>query len=236
MNTLSHPLADEPDSLAAAKQKIAELQDQLGFYKKILDTVPAGIYITTPDRKIQWCNHAYEKYTGYSLKELAARKNSLFEEIIHRDDWEVKDDKVVQFRNFFGLEFGGIFRAKSRMNNYYKWFISWARSFERDDNDHLHRVICVDMDMSHHEPSHDKLVSALKESLTARNNELAKSLTHREKEILRLICMGKNNREISEKLFLSHYTIETHRKNIRRKLHVRNPAELTMKARDIGLD
>ncbi len=50
-----------------------------------------------------------------------------------------------------------------------------------------------------------------------------------------LAARGHNNKEIAEKLNLSRYTIETHRKNIRLKLKVRNTPELVALAKQIGL-
>ncbi|MBS1662812.1 MAG: response regulator transcription factor [Bacteroidetes bacterium] len=52
------------------------------------------------------------------------------------------------------------------------------------------------------------------------------SLTKREKEIIILIGQHLTNSEISEKLFLSKYTVETHRKNIMHKLGLKSPGEL----------
>jgi len=43
-----------------------------------------------------------------------------------------------------------------------------------------------------------------------------------------------NNKEIAATLNLSRYTIETHRKNIRIKLKVRNTTELIALARKVG--
>lgn len=51
-------------------------------------------------------------------------------------------------------------------------------------------------------------------------------LTNREKEIVKLIAEGASSKEISEKLFLSIKTIESHRGNIYKKLKVKNVAEL----------
>lgn len=51
-------------------------------------------------------------------------------------------------------------------------------------------------------------------------------LTKREKEILCLICNGKNTKEISEELFISLHTAETHRRNILGKLDVKNTAQM----------
>ncbi|WP_076445327.1 response regulator transcription factor [Chryseobacterium sp. RU37D] len=47
-------------------------------------------------------------------------------------------------------------------------------------------------------------------------------LTKREMEILKLICEGLSSKDISEKLFISINTVETHRKRILLKLNVKN--------------
>ena len=52
------------------------------------------------------------------------------------------------------------------------------------------------------------------------------SLTSREMEIMLLICKGLTSQEISDKLFISNKTVETHRSNIFLKSCVRNTAEL----------
>lgn len=51
-------------------------------------------------------------------------------------------------------------------------------------------------------------------------------LTDRESEILKLIVGGFSNKEIGEKLFISHRTVDTHRTNIMKKLNVSNIAGL----------
>jgi DNA-binding NarL/FixJ family response regulator len=52
------------------------------------------------------------------------------------------------------------------------------------------------------------------------------NLTKREMEILQLIKNNYTNQQIAEKLFLSIYTIETHRKNIMQKLNLKSPSAL----------
>lgn len=52
------------------------------------------------------------------------------------------------------------------------------------------------------------------------------NLTKREAEIIQLIKTGFTNQQIADKLFLSIYTIETHRKNIMHKLGLKSPAAL----------
>lgn len=52
------------------------------------------------------------------------------------------------------------------------------------------------------------------------------NLTKRESEILLLIKANNTNQQIADKLFLSVYTVETHRKNIMQKLGLKNPSAL----------
>lgn len=51
-------------------------------------------------------------------------------------------------------------------------------------------------------------------------------LSTREKEILRLIGEGKSSIEISELLFIGKSTVDTHRKNILRKLNIHGKTDL----------
>lgn len=60
-------------------------------------------------------------------------------------------------------------------------------------------------------------------------------LTKREVEIIRLVCQELSNKEIADKLFLSELTIKTHRRNILRKLDIRNVAGLVNFAKENGL-
>ncbi len=51
-------------------------------------------------------------------------------------------------------------------------------------------------------------------------------ITKREWEIMQYIKIGETNQQISNRLNLSIYTTETHRKNIMQKLKLKNPTEL----------
>ncbi len=66
---------------------------------------------------------------------------------------------------------------------------------------------------------------ALEEYKKYSRNELPE-LTSREKEILELIAEGYTNPQIAEKIFLSPFTVDSHRKNLLAKLNVKNTAML----------
>src|SRR5438046_2100113 len=60
-------------------------------------------------------------------------------------------------------------------------------------------------------------------------------LSERELEVLALIADGRSNREIASLLLVSKRTVETHRKNIMKKLEIRSTAGLTRFAISHGI-
>ena len=60
-------------------------------------------------------------------------------------------------------------------------------------------------------------------------------LSAREKEIVKEMMNGLTNREISEKLFISESTVETHRKNIYRKTEAHSLPKLIQMVNDLNL-
>ena len=77
------------------------------------------------------------------------------------------------------------------------------------------------------------LINALHEKHTpATSKDL---LTDRELEVLKLVAKGLTNKEISEHLFISHRTVDTHRRHIMEKLDLHNAAALCHYAAKQGL-
>lgn len=60
-------------------------------------------------------------------------------------------------------------------------------------------------------------------------------LTRRELEVVRLVALGRTNREIGQELFLSARTVEMHVGNVLAKLDCRTRTEATHKAEQLGL-
>ncbi|MGA0559821.1 response regulator [Larkinella sp. VNQ87] len=60
-------------------------------------------------------------------------------------------------------------------------------------------------------------------------------ITKRETEIIRMIAQGLTTRQISDRLYVSEFTINAHRRNICRKLNIYTPVGLLNFAREQGL-
>ena len=59
-------------------------------------------------------------------------------------------------------------------------------------------------------------------------------LALREVEILRLVALGRTNREIAQDLFLSPRTVDMHVRNVLTKLDCRSRVDATRKAGELG--
>ena len=70
---------------------------------------------------------------------------------------------------------------------------------------------------------------------SASGSSVFDTLTHREREILKLVAEGRPNKGIAEFLNLSVKTVEKHRSNLMSKLDVHNAAGLTAFAIEKGL-
>lgn len=87
------------------------------------------------------------------------------------------------------------------------------------------------------EVSRKLIDSVLNEGISAQiSNERSPQITNREREIIRLIIREMTNEEIAKHLNNSPMTIITHRKNLLRKLGVKNTAGLVKYAMQHGLD
>jgi len=60
------------------------------------------------------------------------------------------------------------------------------------------------------------------------------TLTRREREILELLTKGHTSQEIASQLFLSTYTVDSHRRNMLQKFNVHNTQSLLNVVRELG--
>lgn len=61
------------------------------------------------------------------------------------------------------------------------------------------------------------------------------NITNRELDILRNLAVGKTSKEIGQELYISSHTVDTHRRNLLRKLECKSVVELALIAFENGL-
>lgn len=79
------------------------------------------------------------------------------------------------------------------------------------------------------------LCTGAKSSLQPRIADGREPLTSREQTVLLELAQGKSNRDVAVALDISVHTVETHRKNIKRKLGINSTAGLTRYAMEHGV-
>ena len=79
------------------------------------------------------------------------------------------------------------------------------------------------------------LCTGARGSLAPKDDSAREALTGREQTILLQLAQGKSNKEVALALDISMRTVETHRKNIKRKLGISSTAGLTRYALEHGV-
>jgi DNA-binding NarL/FixJ family response regulator len=92
-------------------------------------------------------------------------------------------------------------------------------------NEEICKILKEIEHIAHHKENMNTLVYFL-ETMTSNTELRYQKLTKREQQILHLIGIGKQNIDIAKRLNLSTSTIETHRKNIRKKLQITGSGKL----------
>lgn len=167
---------------------------------------------------------------GISLNELMQIGPKYHERFFNNEDMEgfmVKLNKLLENRDpeetftFFQ-------QVKFKDRDEWVWHISSIRIFHQaPDGRPTHLVtVAFPVDQMKHIPN--KAERLLAENQFFREN-LQKfiSLGSRAKEVLRLVALGKSSAEISEELHITVDTVNTHRKNIKKKLEINTTYEFT---------
>lgn len=193
------------------------------YFNNIISRMDDSLIITDADSKIAVVNQSTLNLLGYTEKEIIGQHYGiLFGENIDKDAFikytiindlhkehhlnnifntyvtKVGDKIPVLFSGSSMLDEQGVVKGMILIANYNHVEIN----FEEDAN-----FICSEKDAANHQN--------LKTS-----SEIP--LTKREREIMKLIAEEQSNQEIAEALFISVRTVETHRKNIMQKLHVKS--------------
>ncbi len=229
-------MPEEISELEHLKQELAALKEKYAFLERVINEMPANVYISDLDKGVVWCNKTNEETLGYTMEEIREMGGvEYIYHIVHPEDRAIPANSVDHYSSFDGAEFGGIFRARHKNSKEYKWFTGWAKAFRKDEQGNVKDLLCVDVDLSPRMNTEKQLVAALQENLKQKNKLLIKSLRKREIEVLSLICNGMSSKLIADTLNISFHTVQSHRKNLQAKLGTSNLAELVSVAREAGL-
>jgi DNA-binding CsgD family transcriptional regulator len=218
------------------QKELSLLRGKCAFLEKVIHEVPASIYLSDLEKGVIWCNKTNEEALGYKLEEILQMGGMQYlAKVVHPEDQHIPSDSVSHYQHFSGAEFGGVFRARHKEKTEYKWFVGWAKAFAKDASGEVKSLICVDVDLSPRMDTENQVIAALKENLKLKNQLLLKNLRKRELEVLTQLSKGLSTKAIAKNLNISVLTVQTHRRNIQKKLGSANIAEMVFFANQAGL-
>ena len=186
---------------------------------------------------------------GYNPTDIKTinKQDDLLEERIHPDDrLQMLEYQIEHGLFIYSLppeernDYQQIFQVRMlNANQQYINVISRQQVIEKDSNGKAWMIMGI-IDISPDQLLSGKIKRTVLnrktgEILTSSPIPAEKRLTKREKEILLFIRQGLLSKEIADRLHLSIYTVNNHRKNILEKLNADNAMEALNTARDFGI-
>lgn len=187
------------------------------------------------DNEIVFINNSFKTLTGYDDKTFNIEK---LLQIIHPDDLSYFlqcEEKDLEFTNnlSFNQHFQFIFSYTYRIVKADGSFITiqqQCQAIEVTEQGHLSKTLVTHKRIpDYNQRPIDDHKAFDKVNGIYIDSDNCYNLSKREYEILTLIKEGLNSTEISNRLNISKYTIDTHRKNILNKTHSNNFIELIKK-------
>jgi DNA-binding CsgD family transcriptional regulator len=173
-----------------------------------------------------------------TVEKLQAMGKEYYERYFNPEDAEDYVPKILgMLERNNNEETVSFFQQVRRSPDYpWSWYVSGTRIFMHDDEGKPYLTITVAMPIDAKHYFTAKIERLLEENnMLKENNTLFASMTKREKEIIRLIALGKNSADMANELHLSEETIKTHRRNIKRKLKLENHYEVLRFAQTFNL-
>ena len=223
-----------PGELPKGIKSVEKLKSQLAFYEKVFSSLNAIVFVFDLSvNRMVWVNEGFRKILGYRKSTAVIPEQELID-VHHPDD----RDFLHQMREFFRKNKTGTFTSLLKFktaNDEFIWLCSSATLFRRTADESVFEVVGVSLDFTKPLTYNRNLKLLSQEKLRELNADSLKRITNREKEILKYFANGLNAREISEKTGLSFHTVNNHRKNMLKKLELKNLAALVNFAVDNGL-
>lgn len=202
--------------------------------KDLLDSLP-GIFHTNKieNAELVHLNKNAENWIDMLTEEVREEGVALFEKIIHPDTLKYTTPRFIEFGQTAGEHeicsgFQGIWNPKL---GEFKMFLTFLKKYKGTD-----LLLCVSNPIKNAGEISEKLEKVIGEEAFVRKYfKKFKQLTPREVQILTLISGGETNKMIADRLFISTATVKQHRKNIKRKLEVRNIVEMVRYAQAFDL-
>lgn len=229
--------------------------EQQAIIDKFLPDSASFFYIVeSPSYKYHFLGKQQQSVTGYSNEEFLDKGVELFLDCLHPEEVEIIlgqvypeameavanigqeqiNRTVIQYNYRFKMKSGEYINLMERV-----YVLRTDTSFKPTLL--LGNVINIDsefvipMRLSVKVFKHSEISETILSKSYTKSDSLVKNITTREMDILRGLAIGKTSKEIGEALYISHHTVDTHRRNLLAKLKCKSVVELSRFAFKNGL-
>lgn len=211
------------------------LKEKISFYEKIFSNVGAIIIIMNLDNyELLYLNNADERILGYKYNKYNYSAQKLID-AHHPEDQNL----LIEMKEFFKANRNETYSAIYSImgsDGKYRWVMNTSRLFDKSHKNPDTIVIGVIQDLTENLNYDKNLKNISKEKFRKINATQVGLISQRERQIVKLFANGFKSKEIAEKLDISFHTVNNHRKNILKKLNLKNLSALVNFAVENGLD
>jgi len=213
-----------------------EHAEKVDLYKESLEKMNGVLFIVDYNLiGLSWVGENFEEITGYKMEEVTNLGINGIKLIYHPDDFHHFNEAYEFFMNpeTRDKSHTAVYRIMHKQGHYiWLYFSSFVISRNPDGTPLKAGGIMINLEKFMTPSFFEKHISELKQEEKSNNT---KPLSKRERQILSFISKGLSASEVAQKFDLSKRTVETHKRNMQRKLGCSNSAALISYAIGIGL-
>lgn len=222
------------------KDLSTQIEEQINKVAAFADVLPCVTMVhKLPDGEIVWMSERGLKDLGISLSELVNLGNDdYYGRFFNPEDAEDYRPKILGLleRNNDDECVSFFQQVKVNHEDHWTWHMSSTKILMRDEMGNPVLLITQSIPFETMHTMSSKANRILEENIFLRENITTfLKLSKRELQILKHFAIGESALECGEKLFISPQTVETHRKNIRKKLGTNSFVDLVKYARAFDL-
>ena len=213
-------------------------KSELAFYRKLLGSINASIYVLNLDPyRLEWiCDNEFlPRIMQCSHSELMAQAEFVASSVLELPDFkEAVESSIEKFQKDPDAMMTGVYRimgAKGKMN----WIVYGQSAIEKDENGKTTKAVVVTLDPAHLLNTPQTLDAFLSYVRKERHKSIKDSLTDKQEIVLKLLLKNMSVPEIAKTMDLSVHTIKDHKKAIFKKLDCKKVNELFAVALKYGL-
>lgn len=213
-----------PESLSA------KINDKIEALSNIADQLPGVIIVHyIPDFTVAYMSANGLNSLNVTIEELKAMGTEYYSRYFNKDDAADYVPKIAAIieKNDLNDHTSFFQQVRSRPDGEWVWHFSITKIFMQDEEGKPVLSITTSMPVDPLQHVTKKVERLLEENNFLRDNYLLfASLTEREKTILKYLALSYSAADIAAQLSISILTVETHRKNVRKKLRLTTAYEL----------